>query len=140
MMEAASTSEMLLNFYHTTQHCIPEDSHLWTEYCFKLLNIYYDFTWKPIQQYLTNHCFSNCRLRVSIGLPTADFKYPLFLICVHMGKVLAFPLRDLCLLPDYHYIVWSVSFVILFNILCLIYFQTCNCVRLWWVFRQQWFA
>jgi hypothetical protein len=28
MMEAASTSEMLLNFYHTTQHCIPEDSHL----------------------------------------------------------------------------------------------------------------
>jgi hypothetical protein len=28
MMEAASTSEMLVNFYHTTRRNIPEDSHL----------------------------------------------------------------------------------------------------------------
>jgi hypothetical protein len=28
MMEAASTSETSINFYHTTQHCNPEDSHL----------------------------------------------------------------------------------------------------------------
>jgi hypothetical protein len=27
-MEAASTSEMLVNFYQTTQHNNPEDSHL----------------------------------------------------------------------------------------------------------------
>jgi hypothetical protein len=30
MMEAASTSETLLNFYQTTRHNIPEDSHLHT--------------------------------------------------------------------------------------------------------------
>jgi hypothetical protein len=28
MMEAASTSEMLVNFYQTTQRNNPEDSHL----------------------------------------------------------------------------------------------------------------
>jgi hypothetical protein len=28
MMEAASTSETLANFYQTTQHNIPEDNHL----------------------------------------------------------------------------------------------------------------
>jgi hypothetical protein len=28
MMEAESTSEMSVNFYQTTQHNIPEDSHL----------------------------------------------------------------------------------------------------------------
>jgi hypothetical protein len=28
MMEAASTSETSVNFYKTTQHNIPEDSHL----------------------------------------------------------------------------------------------------------------
>jgi hypothetical protein len=28
MMEAASTSEMLINFYQPTQHYNPEDSHL----------------------------------------------------------------------------------------------------------------
>jgi hypothetical protein len=28
MMEAASTSEMLVNFYQTTQRYNPEDSHL----------------------------------------------------------------------------------------------------------------
>jgi hypothetical protein len=28
MMEAASTSEMSVNFYHTTWHNNPEDSHL----------------------------------------------------------------------------------------------------------------
>jgi hypothetical protein len=28
MMEAARTSEMLVNFYQTTQHYNPEDSHL----------------------------------------------------------------------------------------------------------------
>jgi hypothetical protein len=27
MMEAASTSETMVNFYDTTQHNIPEDSH-----------------------------------------------------------------------------------------------------------------
>jgi hypothetical protein len=27
IMEAASTSEMLVNFYHTTLHSNPEDSH-----------------------------------------------------------------------------------------------------------------
>jgi hypothetical protein len=30
MMEAASTSETLLNFYQTTQRCNPKDSHLRT--------------------------------------------------------------------------------------------------------------
>jgi hypothetical protein len=30
MMEAASTSEMLVNFYQTTQRNNPEDSHLRT--------------------------------------------------------------------------------------------------------------
>jgi hypothetical protein len=29
MMEAASTSEMLVNFYQTTWRCNPEDSHLY---------------------------------------------------------------------------------------------------------------
>jgi hypothetical protein len=28
MMEAASTSEMLVNFYHTTQRNIPEDGYI----------------------------------------------------------------------------------------------------------------
>jgi hypothetical protein len=30
MMEAASTSEMSVNFYQTTRHYNPEDSHLHT--------------------------------------------------------------------------------------------------------------
>jgi hypothetical protein len=30
MMEAVRTSEMLVNFYQTTQHYNPEDSHLCT--------------------------------------------------------------------------------------------------------------
>jgi hypothetical protein len=30
MMEAARTSETLVNFYQTTRHCNPEDSHLRT--------------------------------------------------------------------------------------------------------------
>jgi hypothetical protein len=30
MMEAASTSETLVNFYHTTRRNNPEDSHLYT--------------------------------------------------------------------------------------------------------------
>jgi hypothetical protein len=33
MMEAARTSEMLVNFYQTTQHCNPEDSHQLFVYC-----------------------------------------------------------------------------------------------------------
>jgi hypothetical protein len=28
MMEAAKTCETMLNFYQTTRHCNPEDSHL----------------------------------------------------------------------------------------------------------------
>jgi hypothetical protein len=33
MMEAASTYEMLVNFYHTTWRYSPEDSHLHTCHC-----------------------------------------------------------------------------------------------------------
>jgi hypothetical protein len=33
MMEAANTSEMSVNFYHTTQRNNPEDSHLHTRHC-----------------------------------------------------------------------------------------------------------
>jgi hypothetical protein len=33
MMEAARTSETLVNFYQTTQRYNPEDSHLWVELC-----------------------------------------------------------------------------------------------------------
>jgi hypothetical protein len=33
MMEAASTSKTLVNFYQTTQRNIPEDSHLQTRCC-----------------------------------------------------------------------------------------------------------
>jgi hypothetical protein len=33
MMEAAVTSETLVNFYQTTQRNIPEDSHLHSSYC-----------------------------------------------------------------------------------------------------------
>jgi hypothetical protein len=33
MMEAARTSETLVNFYHTTQRYNPEDSHLRTHRC-----------------------------------------------------------------------------------------------------------
>jgi hypothetical protein len=32
MMEAVSTSETSVNFYETTRHNIPEDSHLCDEY------------------------------------------------------------------------------------------------------------
>jgi hypothetical protein len=31
MMEAASTSEMLVNIYQTTRRNIPEDSHLYAD-------------------------------------------------------------------------------------------------------------
>jgi hypothetical protein len=33
MMEAANTSKIAVNIYHTTQHDIPEDSHLHTHCC-----------------------------------------------------------------------------------------------------------
>jgi hypothetical protein len=33
MMEATRTSEMLVNFYHTTQRNNPEDSHLNSRRC-----------------------------------------------------------------------------------------------------------
>jgi hypothetical protein len=36
MMEAVSTSETLVNFYETTQHNIPEDSHLHNRCCVNL--------------------------------------------------------------------------------------------------------
>jgi hypothetical protein len=32
MLEAINTSEKLINFYQTTRHNIPEDSHLHTSY------------------------------------------------------------------------------------------------------------
>jgi hypothetical protein len=34
MMEAASTSEMSVNFYQTTRRNIPEDSHLYIQFSF----------------------------------------------------------------------------------------------------------
>jgi hypothetical protein len=39
MLEAVSTSEMSVNFYWTTQHNKPEDSHLQTgrDYCWKII-------------------------------------------------------------------------------------------------------
>jgi hypothetical protein len=36
MMEAASTSETSVNFYHTTQHYKPEDSHFHYDFSFIL--------------------------------------------------------------------------------------------------------
>jgi hypothetical protein len=33
MTRASSTSEMSVNYYQTTWHNIPEDSHLQTQYC-----------------------------------------------------------------------------------------------------------
>jgi hypothetical protein len=37
MMQAASTSEMLVNFYQTAWHNNPEDSHLHCWNCFKIM-------------------------------------------------------------------------------------------------------
>jgi hypothetical protein len=35
MMEAARTSETMVNFYQTMWHYIPEDSHLQNQQCFE---------------------------------------------------------------------------------------------------------
>jgi hypothetical protein len=39
MMEAAKTCETLVNFYQTTRHYNPEDSHLPSYFCFSVSNI-----------------------------------------------------------------------------------------------------
>jgi hypothetical protein len=44
MMEAARTSETLVNFYQTTQHYNPEDSHLRTHRHENLMIIYINTT------------------------------------------------------------------------------------------------
>jgi hypothetical protein len=43
MMEAAGTSETLVNFYQTTWHYNPEDSHLRWKYYLKLLEMFSHF-------------------------------------------------------------------------------------------------
>jgi hypothetical protein len=40
MMEAASTSEMSVNFYQTTRHDNPEDSHLDKGLAYSLMNTF----------------------------------------------------------------------------------------------------
>jgi hypothetical protein len=46
LMEAASTSEMLVNFYQTTQCNIPEDSHLQKIDCFVFILFVYLLTFE----------------------------------------------------------------------------------------------
>jgi hypothetical protein len=50
MMEAARTSETLVNFYQTTPHYNPEDSHLCTHRR-ENLKSYFDFNRDYIQKY-----------------------------------------------------------------------------------------
>jgi hypothetical protein len=38
MMEAASTSEMSINFYQTTRRNVPEDSHIRSSWMFASVN------------------------------------------------------------------------------------------------------
>jgi hypothetical protein len=44
MQVAASTSEMLVNSYQTTQHNNPEDSHLHTCHCENLIKFWEKYT------------------------------------------------------------------------------------------------
>jgi hypothetical protein len=46
MMEAVSTSEMLVNINQTKWCCIPEDSHLHTHHCDNLKSHKSNFVWK----------------------------------------------------------------------------------------------
>jgi hypothetical protein len=53
LMEAVSTSETSVNFYQTTRHDIPEDSHLHTHRREDLKSQLIDCFYYPIIVYLT---------------------------------------------------------------------------------------
>jgi hypothetical protein len=55
MMEAASTSETLVNFYQTRQHNNPEDSHLHTHHCENIKSHKQMFHLRP-QMWVSAHC------------------------------------------------------------------------------------
>jgi hypothetical protein len=53
MTEAASTTETLANFYQSTQHNIPEDSHLNINLKYvKVLKVRPDFQFKKLNKYM----------------------------------------------------------------------------------------
>jgi hypothetical protein len=49
MMETVSTSEMLENFYRTTQHNIPEDSHLQKMHTLKNSSVTHSMIFSPME-------------------------------------------------------------------------------------------